>query len=87
MMPYRREIDRGVTVLQQQVRELATDVAELKGQAVTWQQTHERTHLQDKRDRTSERHWMIGTAIAGLVALCTVIGLLITLLAQLGHHR
>jgi hypothetical protein len=85
-MPYRREIDRGVVTLQAQVRELAADLSELKGETRTWQNTHDRAHEQEARDRTAGRRWLVGTAIAALVALCTVVGLLISLIAELHHH-
>lgn len=85
MMPYRREIDRGVTTLQAQVRELAADLSELKGETRTWQETHERYHEQDTRDRAAGRRWLIGTGIAGLAAMTAAIGLLIDIASHLHH--
>lgn len=83
MNGYRREIDRGVVTLQAQVRELATDLAELKGQTGEWQQAHDRRHGQDERDRVSARRWIIGTGIAGVAAMATAIGLLIDIAAHI----
>lgn len=80
---YRREIDRGVITLQAQVRELATDLAELKGKTDAWQEGHDRRHGQDERDRITARRWLIGTGIAGVAAMATAIGLLVDIAAHI----
>jgi len=79
---YRREIDRGVTTLQAQMREVAHDLAEFKGETQAWQAAHNLRHTEDSRDRLSGRRWLIATAIAALAAMGTVLGLLIEILGQ-----
>ena len=77
-----RELDRGVTTLQTQVRELAHDLAELKGETRAWQGAHTTTHIQEARDRVAGRRWIIGIAVAGAASMSTVIGLLIDIAAH-----
>lgn len=79
---YRREIDRGVITLQAQVRELATDLAELKGETRTWQEGHDRTHAAEQHDRTAGRRWLIGAGIAGVASMAAVVGLLFDILSH-----
>jgi hypothetical protein len=83
VIPYRREIDRGVVTLQAQVRELAHDMAELKGETRTWQAAHDTQHQSEARERISGRRWMITTSIAALVGLVAVLGLLIDIASKL----
>jgi hypothetical protein len=78
-----REGSRGVAVLQTQMTDLAKDVAELKGEASSWQATHERAHQAEARDRISGRRWLVTTGIAGLAAMATAIGLLIDIAAHI----
>lgn len=97
MNGWRREIDRvntridtldrdgtrGVGVLQSQLTDLAKDMAELKGESRTWQQTHEHQHQADAAERLSGRRWLVTTAIAALALLITAIGLLVGIVAHM----
>ena len=82
MMRYSREMDRGVVTLQTQVRELAHDLAELKGETRTWQESHDRAHIQENRDRLAGRRWLIATGVAGVASMAAAIGLLIDIAAH-----
>lgn len=78
-------MDRGVTILQQQVRELSTDLAELKGETRAWQQGHNQTHESEQRDRVAGRRWLVGIGVAGLASAAAVIGLLVDVVYQVHH--
>lgn len=79
MTSYRREIDRGVVTLQQQVRELSHDLAELKGETSQWQHDHQVQHDTDLAARTAGRRWLVTTWLA---AMAIVVTLLIAILAK-----
>lgn len=85
---------KGVAGLQVQLTELVKDVLELKGDMNTRLTdlkadvntrftTHEEVHKTDVKNRTSGRRWLIGTAIAAIVALATVAGLLFDILSHI----
>lgn len=74
-----------MTILQQQVRELSTDLAELKGETRAWQIGHNETHTLEERDRVSSRRWVLGFAVAALASLSAMIGLLIDIVYQVHH--
>ena len=82
-MGTRRELDRGVITLQAQMRELHTDLAELKGETRAWQQAHTAAHETDQRDRVSGRRWLIGVGIAGVASMSAVAGLLVDVLMHI----
>lgn len=82
MIGSRRELDRGVTTLQAQVRELAADLHELKGETRTWQQSHDVTHQAEHQARVTGRRWLIGTGIAGIASMTAVVALLLDVLAH-----
>lgn len=79
-----RDGTRGVLALQAQLTDAVKDVTELKADLTgfkkdtqKWFEKHGEQHDQDLKDRTSGRRWMIGTAIAGLLALAAVLTLLV----------
>ena len=73
---------RGVTAIQVQITDLVKDLAELKGETRAWQEAHSAAHAQEARDRVMGRRWLIGTGIAGIVAMATAVGLLIDIAAH-----
>ena len=73
---------RGVTALQLQMTDLVKDITELRSSVDKRFEKHEKEHVLEKRDRTSARHWAIATSLTVLVAMCTVIGLLLEILAR-----
>lgn len=81
---------KGVAGLQVQLTELVKDVLELKGDMNTRFTSHEKVHENDmkhreadEKNRVSGRRWLIGTAIAALAVLATVVGLLFDILTQI----
>lgn len=79
MIWYRRDLDRGVVILQQQVRELSRDLAELKGETTAWQAGHTEQHKSDETARISGRRWLITTWLA---CMAIVVTLLVAILAR-----
>jgi hypothetical protein len=82
-----RDGTRGVMALQAQLTDTIKDITELKtelhsfkGETSRWFEKHSNQHQQDMRDRTSGRRWMIGTAIAGMLAMAAVLTLLVQVL-------
>lgn len=73
----------GVAAMAVQVRELATDLGELKADVNTRFEQHLKQHTEDIRARQTARRWMVGTAIAGTGAMATVILLLLDVLQHL----
>lgn len=71
---------RGVTGLQAQMTEVVKDLAELKADVNARFEAHTRQHDQDRRERVTGRRWLIGTGIAGLMAMSAVAGLLVEVL-------
>ena len=67
---------RGIAIVQSQLSEVIKDLAKLEGRI----EVHDQVHVQESRDRVSGRRWMASTAIAVLVLLVAIIGLL------LGQH-
>lgn len=74
---------RGIGAIQLQVTELIKDVTELRADTRTWQEGHGRQHAADQRDRVTGRRWLIGTAIAGIVAMAAILGLLLDITSRL----
>lgn len=64
---------RGVGVVQSQLADVIKDLAKLEGRM----QAHDQVHVQEARDRASNRRWMVSTAIAFLVLLVAILALLI----------
>ena len=73
---------RGVGAIQAQLTDVVRDITELKAEMSTRFEAHQRVHDQDHRDRVQGRRWLIGTAIAGLVAMAAALTLLVDIL---GH--
>lgn len=67
---------RGVVALQAQMLDLVKDVGKLEISL----ENHEKSHVEERKERQRSRRWMIGTAIAGLASMSAVIGLLIEVL-------
>jgi hypothetical protein len=74
---------KGVASLQVQLTELVKDVLELKGDMNTRFTSHEKVHETDVKNRVSGRRWLIGTGIAGILSLATVVGLLFDILTHI----
>jgi len=70
---------RGVLILQAQVTELVKDLGQLNGSF----EQHQRQHQADSRDRIVGRRWLIGTGLASMATMATVITLLIQVLGHL----
>jgi len=70
---------RGVGTMQLQIVDLVKDVTELKTEMNARFEAHQKVHDQDHTERVAGRRWLIGTALAGLVAMVAVIGLLVDL--------
>ena len=64
---------RGVGVLQQQITDLAKDVAGLSVRM----DRHEEDHVKEARARAASRRWAIGVAVAALAAIEAPIGYLV----------
>ena len=75
--------ERGVAAMAVQVRELATDLGELKAEVNTRFEQHLAQHREDLRSRQTTRRWMIATTIAGAAAVATVIMMLLLVLQRL----
>ena len=75
--------ERGVAAMAVQVKELATDLGELKTDVNTRFEQHQKQHTEDIRARTTARRWMIGTIIAAAAAMATVIMMLTEVLRHL----
>lgn len=73
---------RGVGAIQAQLTDVVRDIIELKTEMNGRFEAHQRIHDQDHRDRITGRRWLIGTAIAGLLAMVAIITLLLQIL---GH--
>jgi hypothetical protein len=73
----------GVAAMAVQVRELATDLGELKSDVAARFQQHLVQHTEDLKARTTARRWMIGTVIGAAAALATVILMLLAVLQRL----
>jgi hypothetical protein len=74
---------RGVSAVQIQVTNLVKEITELKGDVNSRFDAHQKVHDQDERERTSARRWLIGTVIASVIAMVTVITLLVDVVRHL----
>lgn len=64
---------RGVLTLQGQVTDLIKDLAEVRVSMAT----HERQHEDERKERRTNRKWIVGTVAASLGGFATVIGFLL----------
>jgi|SRR5258708_28927767 len=85
-----RDGTRGVLAMQQQLTDAIKDMTEIKTDLISfkrdnagWFKEHTVQHDTDQAERISGRRWLVGTALAGVLALATVIGLLIQVVQNL----
>ena len=64
---------RGVGVVQAQLVEVVKDLADLKAEVNSRFDAHARVHDQDTRDRVNSRRWAIGTFLAALAIVVTLL--------------
>lgn len=72
----------GISVLgavQVQLSEVAKDLLDLKADVNKRFDDHARVHDQDQAQRTAGRRWQVGTLIAVLVLLVSILGLVINM--------
>lgn len=74
---------RGVGAIQAQLTDVVRDIIELKTEMNGRFEAHQRVHDQDHRERVQGRRWLIGTGIAGLVAMAAAITLLLDILSHI----
>lgn len=74
---------RGVIGIQAQLVDLIKDFVELKAGMDERFAAHARQHTDDRAARLSGRRWLVGTGIAGIVAMAAVLTLLITIIGRL----
>lgn len=67
---------RGVLTLQGQVTDLIKDFAEMRVAFVA----HETQHIEERKERSRNRHWIAGTILTGLGGFTAVITLLVDVL-------
>ena len=75
--------ERGVAAMAVQVRELATDLGELKADVNARFKQHLTQHQEDLRSRVTTRRWIIGTAVVGAGSMAAVIVMLLDLIQHL----
>ena len=73
---------RGVGVVQAQLVEVVKDLADLKADVNKRFDDHQRVHEQDTQERAAGRRWLIGTLIAAVVMLVTILGLAINIASR-----
>ena len=64
---------KGVAVVQAQLIEVVKDLTELKAEVNMRFDAHLREHAQETRDRAAARRWAIGSAIAALAVVVTLL--------------
>ena len=64
---------KGVAVVQSQLTDVVKDLAELKGEVDKRFDAHMREHALEAQARIAARRWAIGTAIAGLAIIVTLL--------------
>ena len=74
---------KGVAGLHVQMTELVKDVLELKADMSVRFTSHDRVHEVDAASRVSARRWLVGTGIAAMLSLATVVGLLFDIITRL----
>ncbi len=76
---------RGIGALTTRMDNVVNDLAEVRVTLSDFIKTHGNEHRKDLDDRQSGRHWLIGTAIAGIVSMTAVITLLLTIINTIHH--
>jgi hypothetical protein len=64
---------KGVAVVQTQLNEVVRDLVELKAEVDKRFDAHIRQHAQEARDRVTGRRWLIGTSLAALAIVVTLL--------------
>jgi BMFP domain-containing protein YqiC len=64
---------KGVAVVQSQLVDVVKDLAELKGEVDKRFDAHMRDHTQETRDRAAARRWAVGSFIAALAVIVTLL--------------
>lgn len=77
---------RGWQLLTDRVDQQSKAIGSLRDEVSARFREHTRQHDADSLARTVSRRWRIGAAIVAVAAAATVLGLLVAILAQLGHH-
>lgn len=79
-----RDGTRGVLALQAQLTDAIKDMVEIKADLLGLKRDtsasfmeHGKQHQKDQEERVNGRRWLIGTALAGLMAMAAVIALLV----------
>ncbi len=68
-----------IGAVQVQLAEVVKDLTELKADVTKRFDDHMRIHQQDQMARVSGRRWQVGTVIAVLVLLVSILGLVINM--------
>lgn len=64
---------KGVAVVQAQLVEVVRDLTELKAEVDKRFDVHMQMHNQDQRDRAAARRWAVGTFVAALAIVVTLL--------------
>lgn len=64
---------KGVAVVQAQLHEVVRDLVELKAEVDKRFDAHQRQHSQEAADRVNGRRWAIGSFLAALAILVTLL--------------
>ena len=64
---------KGVAVVQAQMTDVVRDLAELKAEVDKRFDVHLAQHAQDTRDRAAARRWAVGTYLAALAIIVTLL--------------
>jgi hypothetical protein len=68
---------RGVGAMQQQVIALVATVSRLDSDTRAWQRDHQKEHTDDAKARVAGRRWLIGTCLAGVAVIVTLLGVIL----------
>lgn len=74
-----RDGPRGLLVLTERLTEVSRDLVRVDERM----NQHDRQHELERNDRRSARRWMVGTAIAGMASMATVITMLFEILIHI----
>jgi hypothetical protein len=64
---------KGVAVVQTQLNEVVRDLVELKAEVDKRFDAHQRQHAQEAEARIAGRRWLIGTSLAALAIIVTLL--------------
>lgn len=64
---------KGVAVVQTQLNEVVRDLVELKAEVDKRFDSHQRQHTLEARDRVNGRRWAVGTFLAALAIVVTLL--------------